>query len=70
MFELIFALIFAATLLATGVTFLTVLAAIGFAMVVMLLLGMMSAVIKLIPWLVVIAIAVWFFKSVVAQPRS
>ncbi|MEH0667254.1 envelope stress response protein PspG [Vibrio scophthalmi] len=70
MFELIFALIFAATLLVTGVTFLTVLAAIGFAMVVMLLLGMMSAVIKLIPWLVVIAIAVWFFKSVVAQPRS
>ena len=70
MFELIFALIFAATLLVTGVTFLTVLAAIGFAMVVMLLLGMMSAVIKLIPWLVVIAIAVWFFKSVVAQPRT
>ncbi|MEH0690991.1 envelope stress response protein PspG [Vibrio cholerae] len=70
MFELIFALIFAATLLVTGVTFLTVLAAIGFAMVVMLLLGMMSAVIKLIPWLVVIAIGVWFFKSVVAQPRS
>lgn len=70
MFELIFALIFAATLLVTGVTFLTVLAAIGLAMVVMLLLGMVSAVIKLIPWLVVIAIAVWFFKSVVAQPRS
>ena len=70
MFELIFILVFFATLLVTGVTMFTVFAAIAFSMVVMLMLGMLGAVFKLIPWLIVIAIGVWFFKSFVAQPRS
>ncbi|NOH80685.1 envelope stress response protein PspG [Vibrio sp. RE86] len=69
MFELIFILVFVATLLVTGVTVVTVLAGVAFSMVVMLLLGMVGAVIKLIPWLIVIAIGIWFFKTYVAQPR-
>lgn len=69
MFELIFILVFTATLLVTGVTMLTVFAGIAFAMVVMVLLGMIGAVLKILPWLVVIALGVWFFKSFVVQPR-
>lgn len=69
MFELIFVLVFVATLLVTGITMMTVFAATGVALVVMLVLGMIGAVIKLIPWLIVIALGVWFFKSFVAQPR-
>ena len=65
MFELIFVLIFVATLLVTGITFMTVLAATGVALAVMLLLGMMSVVFKLLPWLIVIAIGVCFFKNFV-----
>jgi phage shock protein G len=70
MFELIFILVFFATLLVTGVTLFTVFAAVAFSVVVMFLLGMVGAIIKLIPWLIVIAIGIWFFKSFVAQPRS
>ena len=65
MFELIFVLIFVATLLVTGITFMTVLVATGVALAVMFLLGMMSVVFKLMPWLIVIAIGVWFFKNFV-----
>ncbi|AIW12897.1 envelope stress response protein PspG [Vibrio tubiashii] len=69
MFELIFIMVFAATLLVTGVTMVTVLAGVAFSLVVMVLLGMVGAVLKLLPWLIVIAIGIWFFKSYVAQPR-
>ncbi|NVD05583.1 envelope stress response protein PspG [Vibrio sp. JPW-9-11-11] len=69
MFELIFILVFVATLLVTGVTMVTVLAGIAFSLVVMVLLGMLSAALKLIPWLIVIAVGIWFFKNHVAQPR-
>ncbi|UUM30354.1 envelope stress response protein PspG [Vibrio japonicus] len=69
MFELIFILVFTATLLVTGVTMLTVFAAVAFSIVVMVLLGMLGAVLKLLPWLIVIAIGIWFFKSHVAQSR-
>lgn len=69
MFELIFILVFVATLLVTGVTMVTVMAGIAFSLVVMLLLGMLSAALKLIPGLIVIAIGIWFFKNHVAQPR-
>lgn len=69
MFELIFILVFAATLLVTGVTFATVIAGVLFSFVVMLLLGMVGVVLKLLPWIIVIALGVWFFKTYVAQSR-
>ncbi|MDA0130630.1 envelope stress response protein PspG [Vibrio sp. MarTm2] len=69
MFELIFILVFTATLLVTGVTMLTVFAAVAFSIVIMVLLGMLGAVLKILPWLIVIAIGIWFFKSHVAQAR-
>ncbi|WP_391088984.1 envelope stress response protein PspG [Vibrio sp. NH-UV-68] len=69
MFELIFILIFGATLLVTGVTMVTVIAGVAFSLVVMVLLGMLSVALKLLPWLIVIAIGIWFFKNHVAQSR-
>ncbi|MEZ9340915.1 envelope stress response protein PspG [Vibrio splendidus] len=70
MFELIFVLIFVATLLVTGITFMTVLAATGIALVVMLVLGMMGVVFKLLPWLIVIALGIWFFKNFVRSSNQ
>ena len=69
MLELIFILVFTATLLVTGITMVTVFAATGIALVVMFLLGMVGAVLKLLPWLIVIALGICFFKNFVAQPR-
>lgn len=69
MFELIFVLVFIATLLVTGVTMLTVFAATGFAIAVMVLMGMVGVVLKILPWLIVIAIGIWFFKKHVSSSR-
>jgi len=57
MFELIFILVFIATLL------------VGFALLVMVLLGMLGAVFKILPWLIVIALGFWFFKHYVYCSR-
>ncbi len=69
MFELIFVLVFAATLLVTGFTMVTVIGATFLAFGVMFLLGMMGIVFKLLPWIIVIAVGYWFFKNYVVQPR-
>lgn len=69
MFELIFILVFVSTLLVTGLTMMTVFAATGVALVVMMLLGMIGVVFKLIPWLIVIVLGVWFFKKYVYSAR-
>ncbi|KII79253.1 envelope stress response protein PspG [Vibrio renipiscarius] len=69
MFELIFVLVFIATLLVTGLTMVTVFAAAGFALLVMVLLGMLGAVFKILPWLIVIALGFWFFKHYVCCSR-
>lgn len=69
MFELIFILVFIATLLVTGITMLTVFAAAGFALAVMFLMGMVGVVFKILPWLIVIAIGIWFFKNHVYSSR-
>lgn len=69
MFELIFILVFIATLLVTGLTMVTVFAAAGFALLVMVLLGMLGAVFKILPWLIVIALGFWFFKHYVYCSR-
>ncbi len=63
MFELIFFLSFLGILVFTGITMMSVFFAIGISFVVMLLLGMLGLALKLLPWLVVIGVGVWFFKN-------
>ena len=69
MFELIFILVFVSTLLVTGLTMMTVFAATAVAFVVMTLLGMIGVVFKLLPWLIVTVLGVWFFKNYVYSSR-
>ena len=69
MLELIFILVFIATLLVTGLTMMTVFASTGFALLVMALFGMIGAAFKLIPYLIVIAVGIWFFKNYVYNHR-
>lgn len=69
MFEIIFILVFVATLLVTGLTLMSVFAAIGLSLLVMLVLGMFGMAIKLLPWILAIAVIVWIFRHGDKAPR-
>ncbi|WP_165312405.1 envelope stress response protein PspG [Vibrio ziniensis] len=69
MFEIIFILVFVATLLVTGLTLMSVFAAIGLSILVMLVLGMFGMAIKLLPWVILIAFVVWVFRQGDKAPR-
>ncbi len=69
MFEIIFILIFVATLLVTGLTLMSVFAAIGLSLLVMLVLGMFGMALKLLPWIILIAFIVWIFRQGSRAPR-
>ncbi len=69
MFEIIFILVFVATLLVTGLTLVSVFAAIGLSLLVMLVLGMFGMAIKLLPWILLIAFVVWVFRQGHKAPR-
>jgi phage shock protein G len=69
MFELIFLLVFIATLLVTGITLVTVFVATAMGFIVLSLLGMIGVMFKLLPWIIVIVLGVWFFRHVVYTPR-
>ncbi|MGF1774297.1 envelope stress response protein PspG [Vibrio maritimus] len=66
MFELIFVLVFLATLVMTGVTFVTVTMAIVVSFAVMFLLGMVGVVFNLLPYIIAFLIAIWIYKKVMA----
>ncbi len=69
MFEIIFILIFVATLLVTGLTLMSVFAAIGLSLMVMFVLGMFGIALKLLPWILLIAFVVWIFRQGNRAPR-
>ena len=69
MFVIIFILVFVATLLVTGLTLMSVFAAIGLSLLVMLVLGMFGMAIKLLPWILAIAVIVWIFRQGDKAPR-
>ncbi|MDP4495879.1 envelope stress response protein PspG [Vibrio cholerae] len=63
MFELIFIFVFAATLLVTGITLISVFGAIALAFLIMALFGMLGIVLKLLPWLLVVLVVVWLMRD-------
>ncbi|EGR4210524.1 envelope stress response protein PspG [Vibrio cholerae] len=63
MFELIFIFVFAATLLVTGITLMSVFGAIALAFLIMALFGMLGIVLKLIPWLLVVLVVIWLMRD-------
>ncbi|MEF2524438.1 envelope stress response protein PspG [Vibrio mimicus] len=69
MFELIFILVFAATLLVTGITLMSVFGAIALAFLVMALFGMLGIVLKLLPWLLVVLVVIWLMRDKVSSSR-
>lgn len=69
MIELLFVLVFLGVLFFTGVTLVSIFAAGAVAFAVMLVFGMMGMIFKLLPWLIVLAIAWWFFRNKVYCPR-
>lgn len=62
MFEFLFLLVFMVVLLFTGISVLTVFAAMAVAFLLMFLLGMLGFVLKLLPWILLIALGVWFYQ--------
>ncbi|ASI89113.1 MULTISPECIES: envelope stress response protein PspG [Vibrio] len=66
MFELIFVLVFLATLVMTGVTVMTVTLAVVVSFGVMFMLGMVGIVFNLLPYIIAFLIAIWLYKKVVA----
>lgn len=69
MFELIFILVFAATLLVTGITLMSVFGAIALAFLIMALFGMLGIVLKLLPWLLVVLVVIWLMRDKVSSLR-
>ncbi|AMG03504.1 envelope stress response protein PspG [Vibrio mimicus] len=69
MFELIFILVFAAALLVTGITLMSVFGAIALAFLIMALFGMLGIVLKLLPWLLVVLVVIWLMRDKVSSSR-
>ncbi|EOW9331933.1 envelope stress response protein PspG [Vibrio cholerae] len=63
MFELIFIFVFAATLLVTGITLMSVFGAMALEFLIMALFGMLGIVLKLLPWLLVVLVVVWLMRD-------
>ncbi|EPY9865820.1 envelope stress response protein PspG [Vibrio cholerae] len=63
MFELIFIFVFAATLLVTGLTLMSVFGAMALAFLIMALFGMLGIVLKLLPWLLVVLVVIWLMRD-------
>ncbi|EGQ9502542.1 TPA: envelope stress response protein PspG [Vibrio cholerae] len=69
MFELIFIFVFAATLLVTGITLMSVFGAMALAFLIMALFGMLGIVLKLLPWLLVVLVVIWLMRDKVKASR-
>lgn len=69
MFEFLFFILFIGVLFFTGLSFMAVLVTIGLSIVAMFLFGMIGVVIKLLPWIIVIALGLWFYKNYVVTTR-
>ncbi|OAN19315.1 phage shock protein G [Photobacterium jeanii] len=63
MMEILFLLAFCFVLIFTGVSMLGMVLAIAAGFAVMALIGMLGVMFKLLPWLILIAVGVWFYRE-------
>ncbi|HIF9318898.1 TPA: envelope stress response protein PspG [Photobacterium damselae] len=63
MLELLFLLAFTAVLVFTGISVIGILVAVAAGFALMMVAGMLGLVIKLLPWIIVIAIGVYFYRE-------
>lgn len=68
--EILFVLGFFLMLLLTGISLLGILAAMVVATIVMLFGGMLMVVIKMLPWLVLVVVAVWIYRASKKPPSK
>ncbi|UTV27490.1 envelope stress response protein PspG [Photobacterium atrarenae] len=62
MIEFLFLVAFAFVLLFTGVSLVGMAVAVFAGFVVMALVGMLGIVLKLLPWLILIAVGIWLYR--------
>jgi phage shock protein G len=67
MHELLFVIVFIGTLALMGITIASIFVAVGLSLALVVILGMLGAVFKLLPWLIVIALIVYFVKRGMAR---
>ncbi|MGF1689082.1 envelope stress response protein PspG [Photobacterium japonica] len=63
MIELLFLLAFAGVLFFTGISIMGMALAVAVGFVAMAVAGMIGMVFKLLPWLILIAVVVWLYRS-------
>ncbi|CEO40458.1 envelope stress response protein PspG [Photobacterium kishitanii] len=63
MFEFLFLVAFTLVLVFTGVSLIGLLIAVAAGFAVMAVVGMLGLVFKLLPWIIVIALGIWFFRE-------
>jgi phage shock protein G len=67
MHELLFFIVFIGTLALMGMTMVSIFIAIGLSLALLIILGMLGAIFKLLPWLIVIALIIYFAKRSMAN---
>jgi len=63
MIEFLFLIVFAVVLVFTGISVLGVVLAVMAGFAIMAVAGMIGVVIKLLPWIILIAVVVWFYRK-------
>lgn len=63
MIEFLFLIVFAVVLVFTGISMVGVVLAVMAGLAIMALAGMIGVVIKLLPWILLIAVVVWFYRK-------
>ncbi len=63
MFEFLFLVAFTLVLVFYGVSLIGLLIAVAAGFAVMAVVGMLGLVFKLLPWIIVIALGIWFFRE-------
>jgi phage shock protein G len=69
MLAVLFVLVFFFMLLLTGISLLGMVAALVVAFALMMLGGLLTFVIKMLPWLILAVVAVWIYRAV-KQPEK
>ncbi|MGF1757448.1 envelope stress response protein PspG [Photobacterium sagamiensis] len=68
MIEFLFLIVFAVVLVFTGISMLGVVLAVMAGFAIMAVAGMIGVVIKLLPWIILIAVVVWFYRKRKTEP--
>ncbi|WP_060989699.1 envelope stress response protein PspG [Photobacterium leiognathi] len=63
MFEFLFLLTFALVLVFTGVSIIGMMTAVAAGFAIMAVVGMLGLVIKLLPWILLIAVVIWLVRD-------